>query len=598
MWDNFLKGGRTISYQQNANFSYTLPTTKLPLLDWTTVRLSYVATYDWLGASLIAKNLGNSLSNGQQKNATGELDFSKLYSKSRLLRAFEEEAPPAAPADPNAPRDTTTKAKVRDKNAPLQLGSGVKFLGRILTSLKRVSVTFSEIGTSNIYGYTDSTKVLGMNFKTMAPGWDFVLGRQPDTNFINNLASKGFLTADPNFNYQNRQDYNQKISINAQLIPFRDLNIDVNLDKSFGKTYTELYKDTIGYSGNFARLSPYTAGSFSVSYISFQTLFDKIKPNEVSETFKKFEDNRIIISARLASQNPYSKDGSGNVIQNPDGFYKGYGRYAQDVLVPAFVAAYTDKDPNTVPLIKQTNSSISSNPFSGIKALPNWRLTYNGLTRVKGLEKIFTNFTITHGYNSTLSMNSFNSALLFDDPFRYNYPGFIDPQTGNFIPYFLVPNITISEQFAPLIDLDMQFTNQVNARFEYKKSRQLSLSLIDFQLSEARSTEFTVGAGYRRRGVFSWIKIKGKPLENDANFRLDLSIRDDATANSRLDQTQALPTAGNKVITINPTIDYVISNRVNIKLYFEQRRVEPKISTAPPITNTRAGMQIRISLAQ
>ncbi|HKH62309.1 MAG TPA: cell surface protein SprA [Flavitalea sp.] len=601
MWDNFLKGGRTISYQQNANFSYTLPTTKLPLLDWTTVRLSYVATYDWLAASLIAKNLGNTLSNGQQKNATGEFDFSKLYNKSRLLRAFEEDAPPAAPtppADPNAPRDTTTTAKVRDKNAPLQLGSGLKFLGRILTSLKRVSVTYSEISTSNIYGYTDSTKILGMNFKTMAPGWDYVLGRQPDTNFINNLANKGFLTADPNFNYQNRQDYNQKISINAQLIPFRDLNIDINLDKSFGKTYTELYKDTIGYSGNFARLSPYTAGSFSVSYISFQTLFDKVKPNEVSETFKKFENNRIIISARLASQNPYSKDGSGNVIQNPDGFYKGYGRYAQDVLVPAFVAAYTDKDPNTISLIKQTNSSISSNPFSGIKALPNWRLTYNGLTRVKGFEKIFTNFTITHGYNSTLSMNTFNSALLFDDPFRFNYPGFIDPQTGNFIPYFLVPNITISEQFAPLIDLDMQFTNQVSARFEYKKSRQLSLSLIDFQLSEARSTEFTVGAGYRRRGAFSWIKIKGKPLENDASFRLDLSIRDDATANSRLDQTQALPTAGNKVITINPTIDYVISNRVNIKLYFEQRRVEPKISTAPPITNTKAGMQIRISLAQ
>lgn len=600
MWDNFLKGGRTISYQHNANISYTLPTSKLPLLDWTTVRVSYVANYDWLAASLIARNLGNTLSNGQQKNATGELDFTKVYNKSRLLRAFEEEAPPAAaaPTPPAPGTDTTAKTKQpRDKNAPMQLGSGVKFLGRLLTSLKRVSVTYSETSNSTIYGYTDSTKVLGMNFKTMAPGWDFVLGRQPDTNFINQLAQKGFLSSDPNFNYQNRQDYSQRIAINAQLIPVRDLNVDLNLDKSFGKIYSELYKDTIGYTGQFARLNPYTAGSFSVSYISFQTLFDKVKANEVSETFKKFEDNRIILSARLASQNPYSKDGSGNVIQNPDGYYYGYGRYAQDVLLPAFIAAYTDEDPNTVSLIKQTNPSIKSNPFSGIKARPNWRLTYNGLTRIRGFEKIFTNFTITHGYNSTLSMNSFNSALLFDDPFRLNYPGFVDTLTGNFVPYFLVPNISIIEQFAPLIDLDMQFTNQITARFEYKKSRQLSLSLIDFQLSEARSTEFTIGAGFRKRGVFSFIKIKGKPLQNDASFRLDLGIRDDATANSRLDQTQALPTAGNKVITINPTIDYVISNRVNIKLYFEQRRVEPKISTAPPITNTRAGMQIRISLA-
>ena len=87
-------------------------------------------------------------------------------------------------------------------------------------------------------------------------------------------------------------------------------------------------------------------------------------------------------------------------------------------------------------------------------------------------------------------------------------------------------------------------------------------------------------------------------MDNDAAFRLDLSFRDDVTANSRLDQLQALPTAGQKVLLINPTIDYVISNRVNLKFYFEQRRVEPKISTAPPITNTRAGVQVRLSLAQ
>jgi len=229
---------------------------------------------------------------------------------------------------------------------------------------------------------------------------------------------------------------------------------------------------------------------------------------------------------------------------------------------------------------------------------PNWRLTYNGLTRLKGMEKLFTSFTITHAYNSTLSMNSYNSSLLFEDPLRISYPGFVDTLTGNFIPFFLVPNITISERFEPFFDVDMQFTNQLTARFEFKKSRILSLSLIDFQLSENRTTEYVFGAGWRKRGVFSFLKWKGKPLDNDAAFRLDFSIRDDATANSRLDQSTSLPTAGQKVIFINPSIDYVISNRVNIKFYFEQRRVEPKISTAPPITNTRAGMQIRISLAQ
>jgi cell surface protein SprA len=594
MWDNFWKGGRTISYQHSANLTYVLPTAKLPLLDWTTLRVSYVASYNWLAASLIARNLGNTLSNQQQKNVTGEFDLTRLYNKSRLLRSFDDAAP--APTTPeNNKADTAKGKKKRDPNEPMVVPGAVKFLGKLLTSLKRVSVNYSENATATIYGYTDSTRVLGMNFKSMAPSLAYVFGKQPDTTFINTLASKGLITGDPNFNYQNQQDYNQQLTINAQLVPIRDLTIDVNVDKTFGKRYSELYKDTtaLGYSGNFARLNPFTGGSFSISYISFQTLFEKVKPNEVSETFLKFQEYRRVISERLSASNPYSGG-----TQTADGYYLGYGRYAQDVLLPAFIAAYTDKDPNKVALIKQTNPNIRSNPFAGLIPKPNWRLTYNGLSRLKAFEKLFSSFTITHGYTSNLSMNSFQSALLFRDEERFGYPGFIDTLTGNYIPYFLVPNITISEQFAPLLDVDMQFTNQLNVRLEYKKSRQLSLSLIDFQLSEARSTEFTIGAGFRRRGAFSFIRWKGKPLENDAAFRLDLSLRDDATANSRLDQLQALPTAGQKVITINPSIDYVISNRVNIKFYFEQRRVEPKISTAPPITNTRAGVQIRLALTQ
>lgn len=598
MWDNFWKGGRTISYDQTANFSYMLPTSKIPFLDWTTVRVNYVAGFNWLGASLIAKNLGNTLSNSQQKGVSAELDFTRLYGKSRWLRALEEEAPPGgAPKQNNQknPADTAKKKK-RDRNEPIELSKGVKFLGRILTSLKRINVQYTENASASIYGYTDSTKVLGMNFKSNAPGLGFIFGQQPDTSFINRMAQKGWLSADSNFNFQNRQDYQQRLSITAQLVPVRDLTIDLNLDKTFGKMYSELYKDTTGLGTNFARLNPYASGSFSVSYISFQTMFQKIEPNQVTETFKRFQDYRFILSKRLASNNPKWNSLPDNEKFLSDGYYNGYSRYAQDVLIPAFIAAYTKKDPESISLIKQNNPNMRSNPFSGILPKPNWRLTYTGLTRIKALEKIFTNFSISHGYNSTLSMNEYRSALYYQDYF--GSPGFIDSLTGNFVPYFLVPNLTISEQFAPLINLDMQFVNQMTARFEYKKSRQLSLSLIDYQLSETHSTEFTIGGGFRKRGAFRWIRWKGKPLENDANFQLDLSIRDDVTTNSRLDQEQVLPTNGQKVIFINPSVDYVISNRVNVKLYFEQRRVNPKISSSPPITTTRAGVQVRISLAQ
>lgn len=603
MWDNFWKGGRTISYVQNASVSYTFPTSKIPLIDWTSFRASYNSTYNWLGASLLARNLGNTLSNTQQRNVTGELDFTRLYSKSRFLRALEEDAPQAQPGQDRPPKkqtDSTGKKRkaIRDKNEPLVLSGGVKFIGRIITGMKRISLTYAENAGTTLYGYTDSTRALGMNFKSTAPGLGFVFGQQPDTNFVNRLASRGLITGDPTFNFLNKQDYNQKLSLTGQLIPIRDLTIDLNLEKTFGKTYSELYKDTVGFSGKFNRLSPYAGGSFSVSFISYQTLFGKINANEVSETFKIFEANRVVIAKRLAGLNKYSQDVNGNPIQTSDGYYKGYGKYAQDVLIPAFIAAYTGQDPNSISLIEQSNPKTRSNPFKGYLPKPNWRVTYNGLTRIPGLEKIFTSFTLSHAYNSTLSMNSYNSSLLFQDPLTIGYPGFVDTLTGNFVPFFLVPNITISERFEPLIDMDMQFTNQLTARFEYKKSRTLSLSLVDFQLSENRSTEFVIGAGWRKRGVFSFIKWKGKPMDNDASFRLDFSIRDDATANSRLDQATSLPTAGQKVVFINPSIDYVISNRVNITLYFEQRRVEPKISTAPPITNTKGGLKVRISLAQ
>jgi cell surface protein SprA len=270
-------------------------------------------------------------------------------------------------------------------------------------------------------------------------------------------------------------------------------------------------------------------------------------------------------------------------------------------LIPAFLSAYTNKDPMSIQLIKNSNSNLRSNPFSKLMPKPNWNITYNGLSRIPGMEKIFTNFSIRHGYSSTLSMNSFNSALLFQDPFHVGMPYFIDPQTKNYIPYFLIPNITIAEQFSPLIELDMTFVNQLSTRFEYRKSRQLSLSLVDYQLAENRSTEYTLGMNWRKRGVpfLQNIKFgkKDRKLDNDVTFRFDFTLRDDATANSKLDQNTAFGTAGQKVVRLSPSIDYVVNNRVNLKFYFEQNKIIPKIATSAPITTTRAGVQVRIALA-
>lgn len=601
---NFLSGGRNTVFNQTINFSYNVPLSKLPLTDWINMHLDYTATYNWIGASRLAVNLGNFLENGQQENATVQLDFLRLYSKSKWLRALDQPLQPKQPAakDTSGARKPNVPAtKPSPKDLP-QVTGVLRVLGKLLTSVKSVNASVSEISNTRLPGYTDSTRILGQDFKSMAPGFDFILGKQPDSNWLNNAASRGLITRDSNFNDLFVQSFDQKITVAAQLEPVRDLTINLNLSKSFTKNYSETFKDTSGTGNHFSHLSPYVNGGFNVSYIALNTLFGKYDPNRISQTFLKFQDYRQILSERLGALNTYNK-----LQGNPtgaDGYALGYGRYSVDVLVPAFIAAYTGQDPTKVALIKQQNQNIKSNPFSGILPKPNWSIAYNGLSRIPGLDKIFSNFSLTHAYNASLGMNNFTSALYYRDVSQYGYPSFIDTTGGsnNYIPFFLVPNITIQEQFAPLIGIDMTFTNQLSLKFNYVKQRQLSLSLIDYQLSEVRSTEITFGGGFRKRGLKLPFKVPfskkdTKKLDNEINFNLTFSIRNNVSSNSILDQNSAFATNGSKEITISPTLDYYISNRINVKLYFDQRRVNPYVSSSAPTIDTRAGVQVRISLA-
>jgi cell surface protein SprA len=619
IWQNFSKGGRNTIFNQSVNMSYVLPTAKFPLLEWTTANVRYQTTYKWIGASRLAVNLGNLLENTQQKEATIQLDFTKLYQHSKWLRQMDQ---PSNKEDQQKWRNRVKKVsdsvltksgkkvlitkRIVDKTAMPYVSKGMKVFGKLLTSLKQVNFTASENAGTRLPGYMDSTRFFGQNVQSMAPGFNFIMGWQPDTNWLNQQARKGLMSKDSNFNSLIQQNLDQKLTLTAQLEPFKELNVAINISKSFSKSYSETFRyiDTNfnGTNPTFQHLNPYAGGSFDVSYVAFKTLFGKFDPNRVSSTFKTFENNRIILSERLGKLNPYT-----NNLVGSDGYYYGYGKYAIDVLIPSFIAAYTGQDPNSVGLIKQENRNIRSNPFKAIIPRPNWKIDYNGLSKIKPLDKLFTSLTLTHGYTGNLSMNGFTSALLYQDVSKYGYPSFYDTGSKNFIPFFLVPNVSIQEQFSPLVGIDMMFVNQFQAKFEYSKTRQLSLSLNDYQLSEVRSTEFTIGAGYRKKGLklFGGLKLpsflskeKSGKLDNEISFRIDFRVRDNVTANSRLDQDNNFATSGSKETSISPTIDYFLNSKINLKLYFDQRRVKPYISSSAPTTNTRAGIQIRISLSQ
>lgn len=248
-------------------------------------------------------------------------------------------------------------------------------------------------------------------------------------------------------NYQFIQNYNRNITARAQFEPLKDVNVDVNFMKNYSYNTTEFFKNTdLGYQ----HLNQQAYGQYSVSFIAWNTAFQKPDSGK-SPTFNLFESYRQTVSQRLAKNNP---EAAGSYYNPQDSsfnsnFANGYGPYSQDVLIPAFLAAYAGKDVNSVGLYQY---------FKGIPA-PNWRVSYNGLTKMKWAHKIWNSLNISHGYTSNLTMNSFSSALDFNGNIKdgINLPSKIDSVSGNFISFYDIPSIGITEQFSPLFGIDAQW---------------------------------------------------------------------------------------------------------------------------------------------
>lgn len=487
---------------------------------------------------------------------------------------------------------------------------------RPLLMLKRVSIEYKENKSTILPGFTGYSQILGNQVSSggfttnkdlrSAPGYDFSFGGQPGDrffygvdkisrdNWLDEAARKGWIVQDTLLNQKFTQTRSQRLDVTATLEPWADLKIDLSFFVDKTVNHSQFFKYVADENGNygFAHLNPVDAGSYSISYLPVQTSFTKIDKQGFSEIYKNFEAYRPIISQRLAAQNP---DYDGTPYINPstdsasEGYAKGYGPKSQDVLIPAFLAAYTKADPN----------KINLNPFKAMP-LPNWRISYNGFNKFKWMQKIFANFTITHGYSSTLTVNSFQTNLDYRGGGELLNPNRIDSLNGNYYSFYSMPSIVMNEQLSPLLGVDMTFKNNLTAKVDYKTSRTMTMNFADFQMIEMQTKQFTIGAGYKIKGLKLPIKIKGKKvrLDNDLSFRFDFSWRDNVTINHRVDESLPQITQGSTTYTINPTIDYIISKSLNIQIFFNQTRTIPKISTSYPTTNTAGGIKLRFTLAQ
>jgi cell surface protein SprA len=549
LWENLKRLGRTTNYNHTINFNYTTPINKIPGLDWTALIARYSTHFNWQTQPEFAinnpdYNIGNSIQNSRTIQLNPTLNFTTFYNKFKALRKGNN-----------------------DKG-----GVGSFFLG-ILTSIKNLSGTYTRTEGTFLPGYLPQSNFFGQDFSYDSPGIGFLLGSQADLR--NKAIERGWITTDTLQNQPYVTTFNSDLRLRGIIEPIKDLRIELIAFKTQDRNYQTNFK-YLASTNSIENLSPTTSGTYSVSILSFATAFSKSTGiNNTSTTFQQFLDNRAVISKRLGGTNPNS---TGTV----NGFADGYGANAQNVLVPAFLAAYTGKDAGS--------SSLSQFPETPI---PNWQISYSGLGKMAFFTEVFDSFDIRHGYRSSYNVNGYTTLLQYQAA-----NGAVSSRDVNtdFLPFYQMTQVSIFEQFVPLLGVDVRFKNSMTANMEFRKTRTLALSLLNSQLAQQTENIVVFGFGYRPKNFrmpFGWF---GGKTNNDINFKLDVAIRDNKTLIYRADVEAAEVSSGAKNITMRPSIDYVINQRFNLNIFYDSNITKPYTSQTFNTSFTNFGLNLKLLL--
>ncbi len=657
IWNNLKDFGRTTQYNHRFNVNYQVPINKLPLLKWVSANARYNGTYDWIASPITADTiqLGNTIQNSNTISLSTQFNMLTLYNSVGYLKEVNQKYKGRARRNKRPKKESVKyeetevklskdkrkrfvhKLKTEDVTIQVSTNEGkviegeleiindktvyftpkedvenanVKITGSrevtesiakkifdntlaIAMSTKNISISYSGTNGTQLPGFLPESQILGMtNYMGMrAPTIPFVMGWQ-DRDFATWASSNNMLTRDSMLNQPYTMSQNETWTARASLEPIRRMRIDLNVNRTYTENISEYYNwtedNSITGAGHWRVNSQMISGNFSMTTVTWGTAFESIGKdgNYESAAFSAFNDARKTIAVRLAQQRP-GFDAS-NVDE--DGFPVGFGKLSQDVLIPSFLAAYTGKDAK----------SISLDPFPSItNVLPNWRITYDGLSQIPFLKKYLRSANITHVYRSTYNVGGFNSRLSDmwnpDDGFNY-----ITDANGNYYSQFEIGSISITEQFSPFIGIDLNWTNSLITKVEFKKSRNLNMSFANNQLTEMRTDEYVIGGGYRIKDVEIVIGAKGgrkRTFKSDLNLRLDLSIKNNLTIIRKLEEGVNQPTAGNNMITIKTSADYVLSDRFNLRIYYDHIITKPKVSSSFPNSNVDFGVSIRFMLA-
>jgi cell surface protein SprA len=583
-----LQGGLRRNYMQSMDITYKIPIDKLPMLDWVTAQATYGSIYNWTASPLsVQSRLGNIIENSRNIQLTGNVDLTKLYGKVNYLKNLNQASNQTSqkgrpgttplPVEPPAEKDSVNKPNYFKI-------VGDEFL-RLLMLVKRGSISYTDGSGTLLPGFTPMPQFLGVYWPSHAPGIGFAFGSQKDIR--SSAVQNGWLTQDTLLNQAYATKYTTNLSARVSLEPVPGFKIEINADRTFARSHSEFFR--ADSAGIFNSYGPKDVGSFSISYITWGTAFGVDYDTSTSTSFEKMKTYRLEIANRLAAGNPNSV---GTVYDSVTQQYypTGYGPTSQDVLLPSFLAAYTN----------QSTSKVYLGYFPKIP-MPNWKITYDGLIKIGFIAKVLKSAIISHSYRSIYTVNSYASNLYFAD--SLGSPSRLYPASNSFFPKYDLTQVTIQEQFAPLFGIDLTWNNSLLTRFEYKKSRTLTFSMSNKQLTDLNTDEIIVGLGYRIKDVSFTVSSMGgggrkTQIKSDLDIKVDFSVRNNRTVLRRIDQDIDQVSSGQKVISINTSIDYMLSKSVTLRLFFDKIINNPFVSNQYRNSTTKGGISIRFSLAQ
>ena len=484
-------------------------------------------------------------------------------------------------------------------------------VARLAMMVRNVSFNYRSSYQLTLPGFTPSIgdafgqKKVG----SMAPGLDFAFGLVDD-DYIGKARENDWLLRNDSVATPATTSKTANLQLRMTLEPVKDLKIDL----SAVRTQTTQKSIQYMYEG-----TPTTqSGSFQMSTISLSTAFEGMgdaNSGYRSKTFEKFVNSLAGYRDRVEAQYAGTVYPAGSALSGGkfDASRTPVNQYSGDVMIPAFLNAYTSMGGNSLSLFPALS-----------RLLPNWTVRYSGLGRLPWFRDHFKSVNINHSYKSIFAVGSYNSYSTYQE--YMNGLGFInDASTGNPSPssMFNISQVSINEAFSPLLGMDVTFNNNMTLKGEYRQTRVLNLSMTSVQLNEALSKDWVIGMGYRINnfslfeGGARKLKVKtgaGNKKDNrnassnsqqmrgtnhDLNLRLDFSFRKQAAIVRDIATMTSSASSGNNALKLSFSADYTFSKLLTMSFYYDRQTNTPLLSSSSyPTTTQDFGLSIKFSLTR